>query len=125
MTAMLPLKLASPARCHAMDDPIAPPPTMMISAKLGPPGAWFDQRSKKAVYFIVYALKSCIIMASSNTADKSPWNSLEIAKFAVSVIAPFMLAVCGYFIWDAQRMIVERGEVVLREERKVADARAK
>lgn len=50
---------------------------------------------------------------------------MEIAKFAVSVIAPFMLAFCGYFIWNAQRMIVERREIVLREERKAANAHAK
>lgn len=65
-------------------------------------------------------------MAQPNTADsQSPWNSLEIAKFAVSIIAPFMLAFFGYFIWDAQRMIVERREIALREEQKAAEARAK
>jgi len=64
-------------------------------------------------------------MIPSSAADKSPWNSLEIAKFAVSVIAPFTLAFCGYLIWDAQRMIVARSEIVLREERTAADARVK
>lgn len=50
---------------------------------------------------------------------------MEIAKFAVSVISPFFLAFCGYLIWDAQRTIIERREIVLKEERKAADARAK
>ena len=68
----------------------------------------------------------CIVMAPSSTADnKGPWNSLEIAKLVVSSIAPFILAFCGYVIWDAQRMIVEQREIVLREEQKAADARAK
>jgi hypothetical protein len=67
----------------------------------------------------------CIGMTPSSTADKGPWNSLEIAKFAASVIAPFILAFCGYLIWDAQRAIVERREIVLREEQKAADARTK
>lgn len=62
---------------------------------------------------------------SDATACKSPWNSLEIAKFVVSVISPFILAFCGYLIWDAQRTIVERRELVLKEEQKAADARAK
>lgn len=49
---------------------------------------------------------------------------MEIAKFAASIIAPFVLAFCGYFIWDAQRLIVERREIALREQQKASEARA-
>lgn len=64
-------------------------------------------------------------MMPSNVANKGPWNSLEIAKFVVSSIAPFVLALCGYVIWDAQRAIVEQREIALKGEQKATDARSK
>jgi len=65
------------------------------------------------------------MMPSKPTHNKSPWNSLEIAKLSISAIAPFILAFFGYLIWGAQRAIVEQREIVLKEEQKAADVRAR
>jgi hypothetical protein len=65
------------------------------------------------------------MMPSKPTDNKGPWNSLEIAKLAVSVTTPFILAFFGYLIWGAQRAIVEQRETVLREEQKAAEVQAR
>jgi hypothetical protein len=65
------------------------------------------------------------MILSSIAGNKGPWNSLEIAKFVASSIVPFVLAFCGYVIWDAQRVIVEQREIALKGEQKATDARSK
>jgi hypothetical protein len=65
-------------------------------------------------------------MPVRNFADTvGPWNSLEIAKFVVSTITPFILAFVGYVIWDAQRTIIEQREIVSIRNQKAADLRSR
>jgi hypothetical protein len=35
--------------------------------------------------------------------DKNPWTSLEVAKLVASLFTPIVVAIVGYFVWEAQQ----------------------
>ncbi len=64
-------------------------------------------------------------MTTSKEAKVSPWNSLEIWKFASSVLTPMTVLVLGCIIWSGQRDTVQHWERAQAEHRKTVEAEAR